>query len=413
MHLVVVGEERPLRVRARVFRDIEEARKQIADIGVEPVAVELMVPKTTHLNLLIEGVRPPVAIIIKESMLAVGADAAINRNAITHKIEKCDVLVMATRKQLRRAAQSLKMQPFGIDELSVEILRAADNFSKQPAPWKLPDGTEFNFDYTKIMGVLNVTPDSFSGDGIPNNVEKAVERAIEMEDGGADIIDIGGESTRPGAEPVDEKSELDRVIPVIRAVADRVKIPISIDSTKPSVTRAAIEAGASIVNDVTGLFNRDLIELCAKERTPVIAMHMKGTPQTMQLDPHYDDVIGEIMHYLANRVDDAIAAGIEEQQIAIDPGIGFGKRLEDNLEIIRRLVEFKTLGQPIVIGASRKAFIGKITGLPADQRLEGSIGAACVAAWNGADIIRCHDVKTTKLALQLVDAIKYYDMPSD
>jgi len=402
-----------LRVRARVFRDIEEAKKQIADIGVEPVSVDIMGPKAVHLNLLIEGVRPPVAIIIKESMLAVGADAAINRNVITHKIEKCDVLVMATRKQLRRAVQSLKMQPFGIEELSVEILRAADNFYKQPAPWKLPDGTEFSFDYTRVMGILNVTPDSFSGDGIYGDVKRAVEYAIQMERDGADLIDIGGESTRPGAEPVDEKTEMDRVIPVIRELRDRVKIPISIDTVKPAVAKAAIDAGATVVNDVTALFNRDLINLCAQERVPVIVMHMKGTPHDMQVEPHYDDVVGEIMHYLANRADDAVDGGIEEQQIAIDPGIGFGKRLEDNLEIIRRLAEFKTLGHPISIGVSRKAFIGRISGLPAEQRLEGSIGAACVAAWNGADIVRCHDVKDTKQALQLVDAIKYYNMPSD
>ena len=397
-----------MRVRVRTFRDIEEAKKQIADLGVEPISIDMMAPKTLHFNLLIEGVRPPVAIILKESMLAVGADAAINRNAITHKIDKCNVLVMATRKQLRKAAVNLKMQPFGIDELAVEMLRVADNFYSVPSPWKLPDGSEFNFDYTRIMGVLNITTNSFSGDGVGDDVEKAVERAVQLEKDGADIVDIGGESTKPGVEPLDEEVEINRVIPVIKALIDKIKIPISIDTRKPNVARTAIEAGASIVNDVGGLFDREMIGICARERTPIIAMHMKGTPKDMQIDPHYDDVVGEIMQYLANRVDDAVAAGIEKSQIAIDPGIGFGKRLEDNLDLIRRLGELKTLGQPIVIGASRKSFIGKIAGLPADQRLEGSIGAACVAAWNGADIIRCHDVKETKLALQLVDAIKYY-----
>lgn len=394
-----------MRVRARTFRDIDEAKAQIAAIGPEPVSVEIMAPKAIHLNLLVEGVSPPIAIIIKESMLAAGADAAIHRECITNKIERCDILVMATRKQLRHAAQTLKMQPWGIDELAVEMLKAADNFYATPEPWKLPDGQEFSFESTRIMGVLNVTPDSFSGDGISGDTEKAISLAVQLEKDGADIIDIGGESTRPGAEPVDEKTELARVIPVIKGVADLVKIPISVDTRKPSVAKAAIEAGATIVNDISGLFNREMLVLCARERTPVIAMHMKGTPQTMQNGPEYSDVVGEVMHYLAGRVDDAIQAGIEERQIAIDPGIGFGKRLEDNLELIRRLAEFKTLGQPIVIGVSRKAFIGKITGQEVDQRLEGSIAAACVAAINGANIVRCHDVKETKRAMQVVDAL--------
>jgi dihydropteroate synthase len=400
-----------LRVRVRLFRDLQEAEKQIADLGVEPVSIDLMAPKALHFNLLVEGVRAPVAIILKESMLAVGADAAINRNAITGKIDKCDVLVMATRKQLRKAAASLKMQPFGIDEIAVEMLRAADNYYSTPMPWVLPDGSEIDFEYTRVMGIVNVTPDSFSGDGVGDDIDRAIERALQQEKDGADIIDIGGESTRPGADPVDEQVEIDRVIPVIRELKDKLKVPISIDSRKPAVVKAAIEAGAQIVNDVGGLFDREMIQICARERVPVIAMHMKGTPKTMQDNPYYEDVVGEVMRYLANRVEDAVAAGIEKSQIAIDPGIGFGKRLEDNLDLIRRLGEFKTLGQPIVLGVSRKSFIGKITGLPADQRLEGSIAAACIGVWNGADIIRCHDVRETKLALQVADAIKYYTKP--
>ena len=400
-----------MRIRARVFSDIDEAKRQIAAIGAEPVSVDIMGPKAIHLNLLVEGVRPPVAIIIKESMLAVGADAAINRDNITNKIEKGDVLIMATRKQLRAAAQGMKMQQFGISELAVEMLRVADNLYELPPPWKLPDGTEFSFERTRIMGIINVTPDSFAGDGTGGDPDRAVERAVAMEKQGADIIDIGGESTRPGAEPVDEGTELKRVIPVIRAVADKVDIPISIDSRKPTVARAAIESGARIVNDISGLFNREMIDLCARERVPVVLMHMKGDPKTMQDKPQYDDAVGEIMAYLSHRVEDAVAGGIEEQQIAVDPGIGFGKRLEDNLEILRRLAEFKTLGRPIVVGASRKRFIENITGLPVEERLEGSIGAACAAALNGANIIRCHDVKETKRALQIVDAIKSQGRP--
>ena len=396
-----------MRIRARVFSDIEDAKRQIAAIGVEPEAIAILGPKAIHFNLIVESVRPPVAIIIKESMLAAGADAAIHRNCITNTIEKADVLIMATRKQLRHAAQNMKMQAFGIPELALEMLKVADNIYELPPPWKLPDGSDFSFERTRIMSILNVTPDSFAGDGTGGDLDIAVERAVEMERSGADIIDIGGESTRPGAEPVDEKKELERVIPVIRAVAGRINVPISIDTRKASVARAAIEAGAKIVNDVSGLINKEMVDLCARERVPVIVMHMKGTPQDMQDNPMYTDAVGEILRYLANRVTDAVDAGIEEQQIAIDPGIGFGKRLEDNLDILRRLAEFKTLGRPIVVGASRKAFIGKITGLQVEERLEGSVGAACAAAMNGANIIRCHDVGATAKALKIIDAIKY------
>ena len=401
-----------MRVRARVFSDIEDAKRQIAAIGVEPEAVAILGPKAVHLNLIVEGVRPPVAIIIKESMLAAGADAAINRNSITNTIERADVLVMATRKQLRHAAQNFKMQPFGIAEIGAEMLRVADNLYALPPPWVLPDGTEFSFEHTRIMGILNITPDSFAGDGVGGDLNGAVERAVEIEETGADIIDVGGESTRPGSDPVDEKKELGRVIPVIKAIANRVKIPISIDTRKANIARAAIEAGAMIINDVSGLSSdKEMAGLCAKEKVPVIAMHMKGTPKDMQDNPVYTDAVGEILRYLSERVAACVEAGIEEGQIAIDPGIGFGKRLEDNLDILRRLAEFKSLGRPIVVGASRKMFIGKITGLPVEERLEGSVGAACAAAMNGANIIRCHDVGETAKALKIVDAIKYQGKP--
>jgi len=396
-----------MKVRVRTFRDLEEIKEQITEIHTEEIAVGIMAPKALHFTLLVEDVRPPIAIILKETMLAVGGDAAIHRNAITGKIDSCDVLVMATRKQLKSALPNLKMQPFGIDKLGVEMLRAADNYYKIPEPWKLPDGTEISFDKTRVMGIINVTSDSFSGDGVADDINRAVELAIEMESNGADIIDVGGESTRPKAEPVTEKEEIGRTLPVIKNIVDKIKIPISIDTTKPAVAKAAIDAGASIVNNVTGLSNNEMIALCAQEKVPSIIMHMKGTPRNMQDNPRYDDVVGEIMHYLANQIDKAIAGGIDERQLAVDPGIGFGKRLEDNLELIRRLSEFRTLGRPIAIGTSRKSFIGTITGLPANRRLEGSLGAACTAALNGASIIRCHDVNETTLALQIVDAIKY------
>jgi len=385
---------------------MNEARAQIKDLYPEDVAVGIMAPKTLHFNILVENVRTPIAIILKESMLSCGGDAAIHREAITCKVKRCDVLLMGTLKQIRNAMKGMKMQPFGGPELAEEILSAAENFHKTPEPWVLPNGKELSFDETRIMGIINVTPDSFSGDGIENDSESAVKLALEMEKNGADMIDIGGESTRPGSEPVSEKEEKSRVLPVIENLANKLKIPISIDTMKPEVAQAAIEAGASIVNDITGLSDENMITLCSEKKVPVIIMHMKGTPKTMQDTPQYDDVIGEIMRFLSDRRRNAIEGGIDEKQIAMDPGIGFGKRLEDNLEIIRRLAEFKTLGCPIALGVSRKSFIGKIIGLSVDQRLEGSLAAECIAAINGANIIRCHDVKETSLALKITAAIK-------
>ena len=378
---------------------------QIKSLQTDEEAVWIMTPKTMLFNIIVEDLRPPEAIILKESFLSIGGDAAIHRDAITNKIDKLDVLVMATRKQLKKVVPNLRMQPFGLGELADEMLRIADNYMGTPPPWKLPDGRELRFDSTRVTGIINMTPDSFSGDGLSDDVKLGVQRGLEMEEDGADIVDVGGESTKPGAAQLDAEMEKKRVIPVIEKLSGKLSIPISVDTYKPEVARAAIDAGASIVNDVTGLADREMIGLCMERETPAIVMHMKGTPKDMQEKPSYEDVIGEIMHFFADRVDGATAAGLSKNQIAIDPGIGFGKRVEDNLEIIRRLSEFKGFGQPIALGASRKWFIGKVTGKSAEKRLEGSIAAACAAAMNGANIIRCHDVRETRRAIDVLDAI--------
>lgn len=394
-----------LRARIRTYGDKQEIMDQIKSLRTEDEAIWIMTPKAMHFNILVEDLRPPEAIILKESFLSVGGDVAIHRDAITNRIERLNVLVMATRKQLKKVVPNLRMQPFKLGELADEMLRAADNFMRTPSPWKLPDGRELSFDSTRVMGIINMTADSFSGDGLGDNVELAVKKALEMEEAGADIVDVGGESTKPGATPLDAEKESKKIIPVIEKLADKLSIPISVDTYKPVVARAAIDAGASIVNDVTGLADEDMICVCKEKSTPVIVMHMKGTPKDMQENPLYEDVVGEIMHFLSDRVERATAEGLSDTQIAVDPGIGFGKRMEDNLEIIRRLPEFRTLGHPISLGASRKWFIGQITGRSAEERIEGSIAAACAAAMNGADIIRCHDVGETKRAIDVLDAI--------
>ena len=257
----------------------------------------------------------------------------------------------------------------------------------------------------RIMGIVNNTPDSFSKDGLGGNTVKAIARGEAMFADGADIVDVGGESTRPGADPVPVDEELRRVIPVVEALSNRHPGRVSIDTMKPEVAEAALYAGASTVNDVSGLRNAKMIEVVAEHDAAVIIMHMRGEPRTMQVRPRYRDVMGEIKTHLAERVAAAEGAGVSPRKIMVDPGIGFGKTMDHNLEIIARLRELRGLGKPVVIGVSRKAFIGKITGRPVEDRLEGSIVAATLAVIHGADILRVHDVGPTVGALKVARAV--------
>jgi dihydropteroate synthase len=262
---------------------------------------------------------------------------------------------------------------------------------------------------TFIMGILNMTPDSFSGDGIYGDVETAVAKAVKMVEDGADIIDIGGESTRPGSLPVPVDEELRRVIPVIERLSEIIDVPISIDTYKPKVAKEALEAGACIVNDIYGLrnegLNEGMLQVIADYKPTVVIMHMQGTPQTMQLNPRYDDCVSEIKSFLRSQALKAIEAGLTEEQIIVDPGIGFGKLLEHNLEILRRLAEFKELGFPLLVGTSRKSFIGQVLNLPVERRIFGTAASVAVAIANGADIVRVHDVPEMVQVARLVDAI--------
>jgi len=260
---------------------------------------------------------------------------------------------------------------------------------------------------TLLMGVLNVTPDSFSDGGLYFDRQLAIERALQMVEEGADIIDIGGESTRPFSEPTPLEEELRRVIPVIEAVAPKISIPISIDTYKAKVAFEALQAGASIVNDISGLrFDPEMVKIVAESGAGLIVMHIKGTPKTMQLDPHYDDVMDEIKSYLKESIEKAESEGVHPESIVVDPGIGFGKKLHHNLEIFRRLNELEELGKPILVGPSRKSFIGEILGLPVSERLYGTLGAVAYCALKGVHIVRVHDVKAARQVVDIIDAIE-------
>jgi dihydropteroate synthase len=258
------------------------------------------------------------------------------------------------------------------------------------------------------MGILNVTPDSFSDGGRHFDKAAAIRRAYEMVEEGADIIDIGGESTRPGSEPVPLQEEIARTIPVIEAIAKNFKVPISIDTYKAEVAKRALDAGASIVNDISGLrFDPEMPKVVSQYKVPVVIMHIKGTPKNMQVNPRYEALIPEIMDYFRESIGLAMKSGIAEDKIIIDPGIGFGKTFDHNLEIIKNLHEFTLLEKPLLVGVSRKAFIGKILGdTPASERLEGTAAAAAISILNGANIIRVHDVKEMKKVALVADAVK-------
>jgi dihydropteroate synthase len=267
------------------------------------------------------------------------------------------------------------------------------------------------FDFSKktcIMGILNVTPDSFSDGGRYFDQSSAIKRAIQMADDGADVIDIGGESTRPGSEPVPAEEELRRTIPVIEALSREIGIPISIDTYKSDIARRALDAGASMVNDISGLrFDRKMAGTVAEYKVPVVLMHIKGTPKNMQQDPRYHALIPEVLEYLRKSITIAGDAGISEDVIIIDPGIGFAKTFEHNLEIINKLNEFTSLGRPVLIGPSRKAFIGKILGdATTGERLEGTAAAVAISIMNGANIVRVHDVKEMARVAKVADAVK-------
>jgi len=257
------------------------------------------------------------------------------------------------------------------------------------------------------MGVLNVTPDSFSDGGRFQHLDTALEQAMRMVREGADIIDVGGESTRPFSAPASLEEELKRVIPVIEGIAQQTDIPISVDTYKSAVAEAALDAGASIVNDISALrFDPGLARVAAEREVPVILMHMQGEPGNMQVHPHYEDVIGDIRTFFLERMEYAVRQGIPEDRIVLDPGIGFGKTVNHNLEIIRRMGEFLPLGRPLLLGSSRKSFIGKILNRDADDREIGTNATVAIGVYNGAGIVRVHDVASAKETVLMVEAIK-------
>lgn len=388
-------------LRVMDLSEPERARAELERIGADPAGVARMIDKAGFLAIRVEGLKTPAANILKQEMLSLGADAAVARGVVNGSIDRSDALILGTRKQVRRLVRKLRPQPFGLKALAAELQELLAR--EEPREFRWHGGVLRLDGRPLVMGILNVTPDSFSDGGDYFDREAALDRALQMVEEGADLLDVGGESTRPGAPPVSREEEERRVVPVIEHLAHRVGVPISVDTYKAAVARRAVEAGAALVNDVSGLrMDPAMARAVADLGAGLVVMHMRGDPRTMQSDTRYTDLVGEIFRALEESVDRAVEAGVPRDRVWVDPGIGFGKSAEQNLVLLRRLGEFRSLGCPVLVGASRKSFIGRTLGIedPKD-RLEGSLAAAVVAVWNGARILRVHDVRATRRAADL------------
>ncbi|MHB9134259.1 MAG: dihydropteroate synthase [Armatimonadota bacterium] len=394
-------------VRILSTADPESVRREIVRVGSAEKGVAIMTSKGVFRLVRLERVPTEAANIVKQEMLAHGGDAAIHAQTPNCDIARTDVVLMGTEEQLILACNRLKMYGNGLSETADIVIQALEYYDAPGSelycgPYTLLLGAK-----TYIMGILNITPDSFSGDGLAGSLEQALQRAEVMIADGADILDIGGESTRPGAEPVPLEEELSRVVPLVRALAARFPVPISVDTYKSAVARAALDAGATLINDISGLrFDPAMAGVVAAAKAPVVIMHIKGTPRTMQQQPSYQDLMTEVCDYLQESTAIAAAAGIPRDQVILDPGFGFGKTVEHNLELVRRLRELTSYGQPVLLGTSRKSTIGKVLGdLPPQERVEGTAATVALGIANGADIVRVHDVKEMARVAKVTDAI--------
>lgn len=384
------------------FSDSKEAcRFYKAYIHPSDYGAGYMANKASGYNIYAENLRDPAVQILKESVLSCGGELVTNRDVLIHKCGTSAVVIMVTKAQLKALIPRLKLQQFGLPLLAEELealMEHTDIRGERVIPYR---GGELKFGKkTLIMGILNCTPDSFSDGGKWFDLDRAVEHALQMEADGADIIDIGGESTRPGSEVVTAAEEMERVLPVIEKLQGKLSIPISIDSYKAETAEAALKAGAHIINDVWGFqFDRgEMAAVAAKYDCPAILMHNKT-------EAVYEDFMAEMTAFLRRSIDIAVEAGCDRRKLIMDPGFGFGKDMEHNLLLTNKLKELASLGCPVLMAASRKKTVGLVLDAPADQRLMGDAAVTAIAVANGADMIRVHDVKEMAQVAKMADAI--------
>lgn len=396
------------KIRALDIKNRAEGMSEFEKIGSTVVGQKIMVEKLFPLAVKVKGLKVLAINILKQEMLARGGDVVTSRDTLLKTRGTTDVIIEGEKKSFKSLILKLRMQPFGLaglaDELEVFLKDYKNNRNKK----NFSIGKK-KFDlisHTLVMGIINVTPDSFYDGGKYNHKDQAVKRISEMIADGADIIDIGGLSSRPGSKPISPEEELERTIPVVESVSNNFDTLISIDTYRSEIALEAISAGAHMVNDISAFtMDKNMAGMIADKGVSVTLMHMQGKPESMQKNPQYNNVIDEIYEYLDGKASAAVDAGISPDKIVLDPGLGFGKALDHNLSILNKISEFRSMRYPIMIGASRKSFIGAVLGLPVEDRLEGSLAAAVWSVINGANILRVHDVAETVRSVKIARAI--------
>jgi dihydropteroate synthase len=407
------------RFNVRVLSLDPQARieEEMQKIGASPPGIKIMAPKACFRAVKLENLNFAAANIVKQEMLARGGEVVTSRDVYSTKESTSDVLVLGTLRHFEDLIRKLRLQPFkSLVAMASEMQQALARYARDDVlPMEIGKRSFEWGSRTYIMGVVNVTPDSFSGDGLGQDVDKALDQAQRMVEEGADIIDVGGESTRPGSKPISAEEELRRVIPVVEGLVQRTDVPVSIDTYKSEVASESVKAGASLINDVWGLrMDPRVGEVAAEHKVPLVLMHNRSRPkdavQTERLGGRYlgvdyEDLMADILRELRESIDLALEAGVERERIIVDPGLGFGKTVEQNLQVIANLAELRVLGRPILLGPSRKSFVGYTLDLPPEERVEGTAAAVAVGIAEGADIVRVHDVKEMTRVARTTDAI--------
>jgi dihydropteroate synthase len=383
-----------------------DLKRHLSEVDIPDTDIEKISDQFLYCTLKLEGVDTRAANLMKSCIETLGGGLAMRKEAQEFTVRETDLIVSGSRHTLALLATRLRGEPFGLDGIAGEISACLSSGSRVMS-WgsRVLDFTR----KTYVMGILNCTPDSFYPASRNETIREALKNAREMIGAGVDIIDVGGESSRPGSEPIEPDEEIRRVIPVVQAIRKESDIMISVDTRRKEIAERSLDAGADIINDISGLrHNDELARLVARRRVPIVLMHMRGTPKTMQKQASYKNTISEILRELQPSIAAAIGAGIAPEMIIVDPGVGFGKRAQDNLRIIRELASLKSLNFPILIGLSRKSFIGEILDRPVEKRLIGTVTANTLAVINGANIIRVHDVGDAVEMVKVIDSVRRF-----